>query len=102
MKDKLLNIAEWYDCFNEHPEVIPFTPSKVCRNWRNGDVKQKAWVALAVFILCSVGLFQWIVYLVTVPMAFINEWAPSHGLTTVKETSVIFHRGFSIHFHNAP
>lgn len=48
MKEKLLYIAEWYDCFNEHPEVIPFTPSKVCRNWRNGDVKQKAWVALAV------------------------------------------------------
>lgn len=75
MKEKLLNIAEWYDCFNEHPEVIPFTPSKVRRNWQNGDVKQKAWVAFAVFILCSVGLFQWAVYLVTLPMAFINEWA---------------------------
>lgn len=75
MKDKLLNIAEWYDCFNERPEVIPFTPSKVCRNWRNDDVKQKAWIALAVFICCSVGLFQWVVYLVTLPMAFINEWA---------------------------
>lgn len=58
MKDKLLNIAEWYDCFNERPEVIPFTPSKVCRNWRNGNVKQKAWIALAVFICCSVGLFS--------------------------------------------
>lgn len=74
MKNKLLDIAEWYDCFNEHPEVNFFSPSAVRRNWRNGDVKQKAWIALAVFICCSVGLFQWVVYLVTLPMAFINEW----------------------------
>lgn len=69
MKDKLLNIAEWYDCFNEHPEVTLFSPSAVRRNW------QKAWIAFAVFMSCSVRLFQWVVYLITLPMAFINEWA---------------------------
>lgn len=75
MKDKLLNIAEWYDCFNEHPEVTLFSPSAVRCNWQNGDVKQKAWIAFAVFVSCSVRLFQWVVYLITLPMAFINEWA---------------------------
>lgn len=74
MKEKLLNIAEWYDCFNEHPEVTLFSPSVVRRKWQNGDVKQKAWIAFAVFVSCSVRLFQWVVYLVTLPIAFINEW----------------------------
>lgn len=75
MKEKLLNMVAWYDCFNEHPEVIPFSPSAVRRKWQNGDVKQKAWIAFAVFVSCSVRLFQWVVYLVTLPIAFINEWA---------------------------
>lgn len=75
MKNKLLDIAEWYDCFNEHPEVTFFSPSAVRHNWRNGDAKHKAWVAFAVFIVCFVRLFQWVVYLITLPMAFINEWA---------------------------
>ena len=76
MKDKLLNIAEWYD----YPEVTFFSPSAVRRNWQNGDVKQKAWIAFAVFMSCSVRLFQWVVYLITLPMAFINEWARKQGL----------------------
>lgn len=46
MKEKLLDIAEWYDCFNEHPEVTLFSPSVVRRNWQSGDIKQKAWIAL--------------------------------------------------------
>lgn len=75
MKEKLLEFIEWHDCLDEHPEVTFFSPSAVRRNWCKGNAKQKAWVILAVLILCSVKLFQWIVYLVTLPMAFINEWA---------------------------
>ena len=74
MKEKLLDIAEWYECFNEHPEVTFFSPSAVRREWRKDGVKQKAWVILAVLIYCCVKLFQWVVYLATLPMAFINEW----------------------------
>lgn len=89
MKEKLLNIAEWYDCFNEHPEVIPFTPSKVRRNWQNGDVKQKAWVAFAVFILCSVGLFS-VGCLSRYPADGIYQrvGARSHGLTREKNSKI--------------
>lgn len=75
MKEKLLQFLSWYDCVEEHPEVAFFSLSAARRNWGKGNAKQKTWVALAVLILFSVKLFQWVVYLVTLPMAFINEWA---------------------------
>lgn len=34
MKDKVLNIAEWYDCFNEHPEATFSVPRRYAATGR--------------------------------------------------------------------
>ena len=78
MKEKLLDITEWYDCLNEHPEVTFFSPSAVRRELRKAE---SVGCSRGVhFLLCkalSVGCLPYY----PADGIYQRVGAPPHGLT---------------------